>query len=82
MYSDISFTCKNGVQYTQNNVEVEYAFCLSDFFKERFASDNKKYHIMKEIIEEDDIVIMYGKDNDYFETLDKWIGMPCEIQYT
>lgn len=62
----------------KNNVEVEYAFCLSDFFKERFASDNKKYQIMKEIIEEDEIIIMYGKDDDYFETLDKWIGMPCE----
>ena len=56
------------------NVEVSYAFCLSSWYKKKFMSGEKKYTILKQILEEDNIVVLFGDDEDYFEKLDKWIN--------
>jgi hypothetical protein len=66
-------------QAFENNYTVSYAFCLSDYFKKKFRSDNMKYKIMQDIILENEIEIMYGKDEDYFEQLDKWVGIVTGI---
>jgi len=48
---------------------IEYAFCLSDWFKQQ-KSD--KYIYLKMILEEADIETFYA-DEFYFEKLDTWI---------
>ena len=52
--------------------KIEYAFCLSDYFKKKFESGSKKWEILKIILMENDIKIFYGDDPDYFEQINKW----------
>jgi len=51
---------------------VEYGFCVNDFLKQRVVSEVKKYVVLRQILEEDKIDVLYGDDEDYFEKLDKW----------
>jgi hypothetical protein len=52
------------------NFEIEYAFCLNDWFKQQ-KSD--KYIYLHMILEENEIDVYYA-DDSYFENLDKWIN--------
>jgi hypothetical protein len=61
--------------FENNNVTVEYAFCLSPFFKQKFTSGSLKHSMMHEIMEEWNVRLLYGKDDDYFATLNTWIGI-------
>ena len=55
--------------------EVDYAFCLSDFFKKKFESNNdKKYNALKIILQESNIEVLFGDDDYYFDTLNNWIN--------
>lgn len=55
--------------------EVKYAFCLSDFFKQKFDSNNdKKYDALKIILQESNIEVLFGDDDDYFDVLNTWIN--------
>jgi hypothetical protein len=71
-----------------NKFIVEYGLCINNFLKQKISMDskdskdsnnkqikkcNKKYEILKKILEESNIDILYGDDNDYLETLTKWI---------
>lgn len=58
-----------------NNFQVSYAFCLSQFFKNKFNSDSIKYQVMQEVLRDNEIEILYGNDENYFELLDEWIGV-------
>lgn len=49
--------------------EIEYAFCLNDWFKQQ---KHEKYIYLHMILEENDIDVFYA-DNDYFHKLDDWI---------
>ena len=55
--------------------EVDYAFCLSDFFKKKFESNNdKKYDALTIILQESNIEVLFGDDDDYFDGLNTWIN--------
>ncbi len=54
--------------------EVIYGYCVNDFLKRKIKSIDKKYVILNKILEENNIEILYGDDDNYFETLDKWIN--------
>jgi len=54
--------------------EVVYGFCLSDYFKQEFISYKKKYEILDQILKEQKIEVLFGDDENYFETLDTWIN--------
>ena len=54
--------------------KVYYGFCLSDFLKTKFISQDKKYIILNQIFAENDIIVLYGDDKNYYELLDKWIN--------
>jgi hypothetical protein len=56
------------------NFIIEYAFCLSTFLQKKIESNDKKYIILKRILEENNIKILYGDDEDYFDKLDNWIN--------
>lgn len=56
-------------------IEIHYAYCLNPFLQKKMNSGNPKYNHTKEILQEADIKIMYGKDDDYFDNLNTWIGL-------
>jgi hypothetical protein len=62
--------------FSEGQFEVEYAFCLSNFFKEKFhstAKKNRKYLFLKQLLKKEGIKVFYGEDDDYFERLGQWI---------
>lgn len=58
-----------------NKFVIEYAYCLNEYFKKEFASDSKKYKILSQILNENNIPALFGDDKDYFDKLDAWIGI-------
>ena len=54
--------------------EVYYGFCVSDFLKNKFTSIQKKYTILNTILNENNISVLFGDDDNYFETLDEWFN--------
>lgn len=53
--------------------EVSYGFCLSSFLKSKLTSNEKKYTTLQQIMEESNIICLFGDDADYFEKLDNWL---------
>lgn len=53
---------------------VYYGFCVNDFLKKRVVSDTKKYVVLRKMLEEDNIDMLYGDDEDYYEKLEAWIN--------
>jgi hypothetical protein len=54
--------------------EIFYAFCVNDFLKKKFVSNNQKYIDLNQILKEADIAVLFGDDDDYFEKIDIWIN--------
>jgi len=54
--------------------EVHYGFCISSFLKEKMVSNDKKYTILNTILNESNIAVLYGDDDNYFETFDTWFN--------
>lgn len=57
-----------------NNYVIEYAFCVSKFLQEKLISNDKKYEVLKQILDESNINIFYGEDSDYFDKIYEWIN--------
>jgi hypothetical protein len=53
---------------------VEYSFCISNFLKERYMSDNKKFEYLRKFNELHNINVFFGNDDDYFIKLKVWIN--------
>lgn len=53
-----------------NLFEVNYVFCVNNFLKKKLTSTNQKYKILNRIFNENNILLLFGDDNDYFETFD------------
>ncbi len=43
------------------------------FFKDKFTSEDKKYIILKRMLDENNINVLFGQDYDYYENLNTWI---------
>jgi len=54
--------------------EVFYGFCVNDFLKNKLISNEKKYIILNTIFNETNIVVLFGDDENYFETFDIWFN--------
>jgi len=54
--------------------EVFYGFCVSEFLKNKIMSNEKKYTILNTIFNENNIVVLFGDDDNYFETFDTWFN--------
>ena len=54
--------------------EVFYGFCVSEFLKNKLISNEKKYTILNTIFNENNIVVLFGDDENYFETFDTWFN--------
>ncbi len=57
-----------------SNFEVFYGFCVSDFLKKKLVSNEKKYTILNTIFIETNIAVLFGDDENYFETFDSWFN--------
>jgi hypothetical protein len=56
-----------------NDFEVHYGFCVSSFLKKKLESPITKYVILNQILRENNIQVLFGDDDNYFEKLDEWI---------
>ena len=54
--------------------EVEYCFCVSNFLKNKMVSSKRKYVMLNTILIESGIVVLFGDDENYFETFDDWFN--------
>ena len=54
--------------------EVYYGFCVSEFLKKKLTSNDKKYTILNTIFQENNIEVLFGDDENYFETIDTWFN--------
>ena len=54
--------------------EVHYAFCVSDFLKKKMISNEPKYIILNTIFNENNIAVLFGDDENYFEMFDNWFN--------
>lgn len=54
--------------------DVHYAFCVSEFLKKKLISNEKKYTILNTIFNENNISVLFGDDENYFETFDSWFN--------
>jgi len=53
-----------------DSFKIHYGFCVNEFLKKKLISNNKKYTILNE----NNIVVLFGDDENYFETLDNWFN--------
>lgn len=53
---------------------VFYGFCVSVFLKNKLISNEKKYKILNTIFNETNIAVLFGDDENYFETFDTWFN--------
>ena len=54
--------------------EVHYGFCVSKFLKKKINSNEVKYTVLNTILNENNIDVLFGDDENYFETLDNWFN--------
>jgi hypothetical protein len=54
--------------------EVCYGFCVNDFLHKKLISDTSKYRTLNTIFKENNIEVLFGYTDNYFETLDIWIN--------
>jgi hypothetical protein len=52
--------------------EVCYGFCVSEFLKKKLVSNEKKYTVLRTILGEHNIAVLFGDDEGYFDTFDTW----------
>ena len=57
-----------------DNFEVVYGFCVSEFLRNKLSSTVKKYTILNRILDESNIIVLFGDDETYFESLDIWLN--------
>jgi hypothetical protein len=54
--------------------EVFYGFCLNNFLKNKLISKEKKYTTLNTILNENNIDVLFGDDENYFEKFDTWFN--------
>ena len=54
---------------------VFYGFCVSEFLKNKLVSSEKKYTILNTIFNDANIIVLFGDDENYFETFDNWLSI-------
>ena len=57
-----------------NDFEVHYGFCVSKFLQTKITSTEKKYTILNTIFNENNIAVLFGDDDNYFEKIDLWFN--------
>lgn len=53
---------------------VQYGFCVCEFLQHKLVSEQKKYMVLNKILHDANIAVLFGDDDGYFDTLDKWLN--------
>ncbi len=53
---------------------VYYSFCVNSFLQKKLLSEDKKYIILNKILNENNILVFFGDDNDYFDKINNWVN--------
>lgn len=53
---------------------VDYSFCVNSFLQKKLLSEDKKYIILNKILNENNILVFFGDDNDYFDKINNWVN--------
>ena len=56
------------------NFQVKYGFCISEFLKKIYKNETLKSKIWHKLFAKYNIAILFGDDENYYETLDAWIN--------
>ena len=54
--------------------DVCYGFCVSKYLQDNIVSNTKKSQIFNNLMKRHNISVLFGDDDNYFETLDEWIN--------
>jgi hypothetical protein len=54
--------------------EVCYGFCVNKFLKNKLVSNKNKYIILNSILNENNISVLFGDDENYFDMFDMWFN--------
>jgi hypothetical protein len=65
---------KREYELVLNGFEVYYGFCVSSFLKNKLISNKQKYIILNTILNENNIAVLFGDDENYSLKLDNWIN--------
>ena len=60
--------------------KIEYAYCLSAFLKQKYLSDTLKSKFLREKNKRNEIVVLFGDDEDYQERLNEFISKPVQTE--
>ena len=47
---------------------------MSEFLKKKVTSNDKKYTILNTIFQENNIEVLFGDDENYFEKINAWFN--------
>ena len=53
---------------------VEYAYIINDFLNNKIYSNIKKYKILKQILDENNINIFHSNDKNLYKNIIDWIN--------
>lgn len=56
-----------------DNFSIDYAYCINKFLSEKFNSDNQKYNILRQILKENNIIVLHAGKSNYYDKLEDWI---------
>lgn len=65
---------KREYEIVLNDFTVHYVFVVNSYYKTKFTSDNTKFIILNTILNENDIVVFFGDDENYFDFFFIWFN--------
>jgi hypothetical protein len=54
--------------------KVEYAYTVSTYLENKLKSNEEKYIILNQLLNEDKINVFYGDSPDYINNINNWVG--------
>ena len=54
--------------------KIDYCFCVNDFLEIKMKSDELKYIILNQILKENKITVLFGDNENYYESLTTWLN--------
>jgi hypothetical protein len=64
------------IMFGDLQINIKYGLCLNEFFKQKIEANSNllsKYQILKKILTNHNIAILYGDDDNYLEQLNNWL---------
>jgi hypothetical protein len=57
------------------DIEIHYAYCLSKYLQNKLEKNELRSRHTRQLLEEQDVPVFFGEDEDYFDKLDAWTGI-------